>query len=299
MSIINEKLFSYGTLQNEAVQLAQFGRRLNSTPDTLNQYETRDCLIQDTDVIQKSGQTIHPIACFTANNQHQIEGKVFDVTEEEILRADQYEVADYKRVQCVLQSGTTAWVYVQSGLNIDERNFIAGEIKLALYHPSHLSQLITKAAAPEIWRYHHLPLYQEKIFQSHFMAKANKDIMNKSRCLFTIFYLNEIIGSTSFYDIKLDHLTLKIGYTWLHPDYWGKGINPVIKKMLLNYVFLKLKFNRVAFHIDANNTPSRNAIEKLGIPFEGLLKKELIYPDGFCRDTALYAITNDEWLALK
>jgi len=44
---------------------------------------------------------------------------VFEITPEELAQADLYEVDDYKRVKCRLKSGIDAWVYVQSGLNID------------------------------------------------------------------------------------------------------------------------------------------------------------------------------------
>jgi len=89
---------------------------------------------------------------------------------------------------------------------------------------------------------------------------------------------------------------MHIGYSWLHPDYWGKGINSVVKKLMLSYVFEQLKFKRVAFCIDSENLRSRGAIETLGIPFEGVLKNHQIRPDGSSRDSAIYAITDDLWM---
>ena len=40
-----------------------------------------------------------------------IEGTVFEVSEEELFFADQYEPENYQRVKVVLQSGKEAWVY--------------------------------------------------------------------------------------------------------------------------------------------------------------------------------------------
>ena len=73
-------LFSYGTLQLEAVQLSTFGRRLEGAP-------------RDADGIR---------------------GTVFRVTAEELRNADTYEVAAYKRVAVTLRSGARAWVYVDA-----------------------------------------------------------------------------------------------------------------------------------------------------------------------------------------
>jgi hypothetical protein len=37
---------------------------------------------------------------------------VFDITSDELAKADKYEVADCKRVSANLMSGAAAWVYV-------------------------------------------------------------------------------------------------------------------------------------------------------------------------------------------
>ena len=45
--------------------------------------------------------------------------------------------------------------------------------------------------------------------------------------------LNKIIGSTRFYLSTKD--SIKIGYTFLSPEYWGTGANKEIKKAMLDY----------------------------------------------------------------
>lgn len=113
---MNEKLFSYGTLQMENVQLKNFGRKLVGQPDMLAGYEIRNCLIKSPNVVNTSGSNVHPIACFTGNSNDVISGMAFDITFEELLKADKYEIDDYQRVKCSLKSGEEAWIYVQSGL---------------------------------------------------------------------------------------------------------------------------------------------------------------------------------------
>ena len=108
----DERLFSYGTLQLEAVQLATFGRRLTGTPDALSGFEIADLIIEDPAVIAISGKSRHTIARFSDRASDTIAGMVFAVTAEEIHRADEYEVAPCRRLEVVLQSGTRAWVYV-------------------------------------------------------------------------------------------------------------------------------------------------------------------------------------------
>ncbi len=116
--------------------------------------------------------------------------------------------------------------------------------------------------------------------------------------MFVIYYQDQIIGSTSYYDVNLNQLKMHIGYSWIHPNYWGKGINQTIKKLMLSYAFDQLKFKRVAFCIDSENLRSRGAVEKLGIPFEGILRKHQIRADGSSRDSVIYAVTDEVWKSM-
>lgn len=107
-----EYLFSYGTLQQDEVQLANFGHLLIGEKDILPEYVLDEIEITDERVIRESGKNIHPILKYTGNASDDIHGMVFQVTQGELEKADLYEVSDYKRVSVKLQSGTTCWVYV-------------------------------------------------------------------------------------------------------------------------------------------------------------------------------------------
>jgi hypothetical protein len=109
-----EWLFSYGTLQLEAVQLATFGRRLSGTHDVLPGFEQALVEIDDAATVSLSGKRHHAIAKFTGRPSDTIPGTVFALTPEEIQSADRYEVAAYRRVAVLLQSGKRAWVYVDA-----------------------------------------------------------------------------------------------------------------------------------------------------------------------------------------
>jgi gamma-glutamylcyclotransferase (GGCT)/AIG2-like uncharacterized protein YtfP len=108
----NVWLFSYGTLQQDEVQLATFGRRLEGRADALPGYATSLLEIKDAEVIATSGKTHHLLALSTGNPADEIAGVVFKITPEELAAADTYEVSDYKRVAVRLKSGLEAFVYV-------------------------------------------------------------------------------------------------------------------------------------------------------------------------------------------
>ena len=109
-----EFLFSYGTLQLEAVQMATFGRLLTGERDVLPGFAEALVEIEDEATVSLSGKKHHSIARYTGRENDTIAGTVFALTPEEIRSADTYEVAAYRRVSVVLRSGTRAWVYVDA-----------------------------------------------------------------------------------------------------------------------------------------------------------------------------------------
>jgi gamma-glutamylcyclotransferase (GGCT)/AIG2-like uncharacterized protein YtfP len=108
------KLFSYGTLQQEDVQLATCGRRLQGAADALVGYRQSMVAIDDPEVVRTSGKTHHPIVAFTGQGEDRVAGAVFELTDAELAHADAYEVAAYVRVEAPLASGLEAWVYVDA-----------------------------------------------------------------------------------------------------------------------------------------------------------------------------------------
>jgi gamma-glutamylcyclotransferase (GGCT)/AIG2-like uncharacterized protein YtfP len=106
-------LFSYGTLRQESVQLASFGRVLAGAADAMPGYRLAMIEITDASVIAASGARFHPIVT-PGDAADEVPGMVFEITDAELAAADRYEVADYKRVAVRLKSGIEAFVYVKA-----------------------------------------------------------------------------------------------------------------------------------------------------------------------------------------
>jgi hypothetical protein len=113
-------LFSYGTLQQDDVQLSTFGRKLSGEKDALPRFEPSLVRIEDPRVVAKLGRTHHDNVTFNGNSKSRVTGTVFEVTEDELAKADKFEAAFfYKRASVTLESGKQAWIY------IDEQTAIA------------------------------------------------------------------------------------------------------------------------------------------------------------------------------
>lgn len=105
------KLFSYGTLQQDNVQMATFGRLLTGQKDSLIGYQLDEIEITDPDVLAKSGKQFHPMLIKTGNAADTVQGVIFEVSDDELVQADSYEVDDYVRVMADFASGEQAWLY--------------------------------------------------------------------------------------------------------------------------------------------------------------------------------------------
>jgi Gamma-glutamyl cyclotransferase, AIG2-like len=105
-------LFSYGTLQDAAVQMSIFGRRLQGEPDELVGFEQSLLRVADPQFVEKSGKADHAVVKFTGRTDSRVSGMRFELSESELASADRYEPVGYKRVSATLASGKEAWVYV-------------------------------------------------------------------------------------------------------------------------------------------------------------------------------------------
>lgn len=107
-------LFSYGTLQDEAVQMSTFGRLLRGEPDELVGFELVSLRIDDPAFVATSGKAHHAIVKSNGRTDSRVRGTAFEVSERELVEADAYEPAGYKRIAARLASGKEAWVYADA-----------------------------------------------------------------------------------------------------------------------------------------------------------------------------------------
>jgi RimJ/RimL family protein N-acetyltransferase len=107
------------------------------------------------------------------------------------------------------------------------------------------------------------------------------------------------IGSTRYLELRPEHRVLEIGWTWLAPAAWRTGANVEAKLLLLEHAFERLGARRVEFKTDALNERSRAALAALPAAFEGLFRKHMLVRGAENRDSAWYAIVDDDWPAVR
>ena len=117
-----------------------------------------------------------------------------------------------------------------------------------------------------------------------------------------------LLGCTRYLDIRRwrgrpQPDEVEIGGTWLAADVQRTAVNTEAKLLLLTHAFEVWHVDRVAIATDARNVRSRRAIARVGATFEGVLRHHrpsmVTGEEGRPRDTALFAITDDEWPGVR
>ena len=104
-----------------------------------------------------------------------------------------------------------------------------------------------------------------------------------------------LAGATAFGNFSARDYRIEIGWTWLGKEFQGIGINPAMKKLMLDYCFDILNLKRVEIKTDVLNIPARRALQKLGAIEEGILRSHTLMTHGRRRDTIYYSFLENEW----
>ena len=118
-----------------------------------------------------------------------------------------------------------------------------------------------------------------------------------------------VIGSTRFFDIeywawpdgraRTGPDTCEIGYTWLSPAAIRTGANTEMKRLMLTHAFEVWQVSSVALHTDARNQRSRDAMARIGLRYEGVLRAHRLGTDLKPRDSARFSVTAADWPAVR
>ena len=107
------------------------------------------------------------------------------------------------------------------------------------------------------------------------------------------------VGSTRFLNIRPEHKSLEIGWTWLGQDWQRTAINTEAKLLLMTHAFERLGCLRVEFKADDRNLRSQRALERIGATREGVLRNHMVVQQDFSRDSVYFSVIESEWTDVK
>ncbi len=106
------------------------------------------------------------------------------------------------------------------------------------------------------------------------------------------------LGLASYLRITPELGVIEIGHIWFGVPLQHTTAATEAIYLLMRHAFDDLGYRRVEWKCNALNAASRRAAERFGFAFEGVFRKHMVVK-GRNRDTAWYAITDDEWPAIR
>jgi RimJ/RimL family protein N-acetyltransferase len=164
-------------------------------------------------------------------------------------------------------------------------------VRLEPLEPRHEEALWTIAQDPRVWRLMRV--------RGHESREAFHDWFEAVELGFAHFFDGELVGHTSYMSHRPADRVVEIGNTWLRPEAWGTGANTEAKYLLLRHAFEDEGYLRVEFKTDATNERARAALAALPAEFEGVFRKHMVVRGGERRDSAWYAVIDDDWPAVR
>ena len=108
---------------------------------------------------------------------------------------------------------------------------------------------------------------------------------------------DEPIGGISVVETNEILCNVEIGYC-IGRKWWGKGLVTEAFSALIKFFFEEVGAEKVCARHDVNNPASGKVMQKCGLKFEGVIRRELLVKEK-PRDLAHYSILKDEYYSQK
>jgi N-acetyltransferase len=164
-------------------------------------------------------------------------------------------------------------------------------VRLEPLEPRHVEPLWEIAQDAPTWRWMRFSGHESRALFDEWLASVDMGFAH---------YLDgELVGHTSFLNDRPGDSVVEIGNTWVNSRAWGTAANTEAKYLLLKHAFEDEGYLRVEFKTEATNARSRAALAALPSTFEGVFRKHMLVRGGERRDSAWYAVLDDEWPIVK
>jgi RimJ/RimL family protein N-acetyltransferase len=167
-------------------------------------------------------------------------------------------------------------------------------VRLEPLEPRHEEPLWAVAQDEQVWRWMRVLGHESRETFGAWFASVRPPTLG-----FATLVDGVPLGHTSYLNVREDDRVLEIGNTWLARAAWGTGANTESKLLLMEHAFEREGFLRVEFKTDAKNERARAALAALPAELEGVFRKHMLVRGGERRDSAWYAVIDDDWPAVK
>ena len=197
------------------------------------------------------------------------------------------------------------------GIAPPEKILTGTQVRLEPLRHEHVPGLVAAAAGGgELYRWSPVPRSEDEVRRYVEAAVAARD--GGAAVPFAVVRAADdvVIGSTRFFDLGYwawpdgqrpasGPDTCEIGYTWLSAAAIRTGANTEMKRLMLGYAFEVWQVRSVCLHTDARNQRSRDAMQRIGARFDGILRSHRLGADLAPRDSVRFSVTATDWPAVR
>src|SRR3954466_4749691 len=155
--------------------------------------------------------------------------------------------------------------------------------------------LLAVSQDPAIWTY--LP-YGPYGSVAELCARLEEVERSRDPLFFAIVRDGTPQGIASYLRIDTEHGVIEIGHIWFGTPLQRTTAATEAIYLLARHAFDELGYRRLEWKTNALNAESRRAAVRFGFTFEGVFRKQQVVK-GRNRDTAWYAIVDDDWPAIR
>lgn len=164
-------------------------------------------------------------------------------------------------------------------------------------HSAGLYEAVGSPAVADIWDYMPIgPFDNETEFQETFEFVRVK--FGWKTLVIRGSNSGKILGMSSYMRIRKDHGSAEIGCVAFGPALKRSAEASEAMYSMARHVFEELGYRRYEWKCHNDNAASRRAATRFGFAFEGVFRNDMVVR-GKSRDTAWFAMTDDDWPLIK
>lgn len=139
-------------------------------------------------------------------------------------------------------------------------------------------------------------------YQPHKSTKDSKSILRKWIASYrkqdtynwAIEYKSICIGNISVVSREENGYICHLGWQ-IDEKYWNQGLVTEAAKAVVDFLFTEVGCDRISSAYDTRNVGSGRVMQKIGMKYEGCLRRYYYQKDGSIGDRNFYAILRNEW----
>jgi [ribosomal protein S5]-alanine N-acetyltransferase len=169
-------------------------------------------------------------------------------------------------------------------------------INLIKINKNILSDLHEYSTNPLVYQYLEFPAFTDINKTEDYLNKLIKRSEGENAQYWSIYSIKEkkVIGTIGVLNIDWRRMNGEIGYG-LSANYWGNGYANEAIKILLKFLFHNRNFHKVSATTRSDHVKSINALTKIGMTNEGILRDYYLSHDGKRFDASVFSILGYEY----